>query len=39
VPFIFKAIDHIQLAAPIGSEETAREFFKGILGFDEIEKP
>lgn len=37
--FAFKAIDHIQLAAPKGSEDTARKFFKDILGFDEIEKP
>ncbi|MFC7687480.1 VOC family protein [Ureibacillus sp. GCM10028918] len=37
--FIFKAIDHIQLAAPKGSEEVARKFYKGILGFKEIEKP
>jgi catechol 2,3-dioxygenase-like lactoylglutathione lyase family enzyme len=37
--FIFKAIDHIQLAAPKGSEDTARKFFKDILGFDEVEKP
>jgi len=39
MPFIFKAIDHIQLAAPKGSEDTARKFFKNILGFDEVEKP
>ncbi|CAH0346687.1 VOC family protein [Bacillus sp. CECT 9360] len=39
MPFIFKAIDHIQLAAPKGSEDTARKFFKDILGFDEVEKP
>ncbi|MDP1420070.1 glyoxalase [Peribacillus simplex] len=39
MPFIFKSIDHIQLAAPKGSEETARKFFKNILGFDEVEKP
>lgn len=39
MPFIFKAIDHIQLAAPKDSEDTARKFFKDILGFDEIEKP
>lgn len=38
MPFIFKSIDHIQLAAPKGSEETARRFFN-ILGFDEVEKP
>lgn len=37
--FIFKKIDHIQLAAPRGSEEKAREFFSGILGFIEVEKP
>ncbi|MBS4218251.1 VOC family protein [Bacillus sp. FJAT-49711] len=37
--YTFKAIDHIQLAAPKGSEEEARRFFKGILGFEEIEKP
>ncbi len=39
MPFIFKAIDHIQLAAPKGSEDTARKFIKNILGFDEVEKP
>ena len=39
MPFIFKAIDHIQLAAPKGSEDTARKFFKNILGFEEVEKP
>ncbi|MCR2822702.1 VOC family protein [Lederbergia panacisoli] len=37
--FTFKAIDHIQLAAPKGCEEEARRFFNGILGFEEIEKP
>lgn len=37
--FNFKAIDHIQLAAPQGSEDIARDFFKEVLGFDEIEKP
>lgn len=37
--FVFKGIDHIQLAAPKGSEAAARKFFKGILGFDEVEKP
>ncbi|MFE4077478.1 VOC family protein [Peribacillus sp. YIM B13477] len=39
MPFIFKAIDHIQLAAPKDSEDTARKFFKNIFGFDEVEKP
>ncbi|MGC4376631.1 VOC family protein [Fictibacillus sp. Mic-4] len=37
--FIFKAIDHIQLAAPKGSEDIARKFYKNILGLAEIEKP
>ncbi|TGB04944.1 VOC family protein [Halobacillus salinus] len=35
----FERIDHIQLAAPAGSEEEARTFFNGILGLTEIEKP
>jgi catechol 2,3-dioxygenase-like lactoylglutathione lyase family enzyme len=37
--FKFKAIDHVQLAAPKGSEEQARRFFGELLGFEEIEKP
>jgi len=37
--FTFKAIDHVQLAAPKGSEDTARNFFRDILGFEEVEKP
>lgn len=37
--FIFKSIDHIQLAAPKGSEEIARHFFRDILNFKEIDKP
>lgn len=32
-------IDHIQLAAPAGSEDRAREFFVGLLGMTEEEKP
>ncbi len=36
---MFKSIDHIQLAAPKGSEEIAKSFFGDILGFQEIEKP
>jgi len=32
-------IDHIQIAAPAGCEEAAREFYGGILGLKEIEKP
>ncbi|HTW24315.1 MAG TPA: VOC family protein [Candidatus Baltobacteraceae bacterium] len=32
-------IDHIQIAAPAGCEDVAREFYGGILGMTEIEKP
>jgi catechol 2,3-dioxygenase-like lactoylglutathione lyase family enzyme len=37
--FALKRIDHIQLAAPRGCEEAAREFFSGVLGLMEVEKP
>ncbi|MDQ0199702.1 VOC family protein [Neobacillus ginsengisoli] len=37
--FTIRKIDHIQLAAPKGCEEDAREFFNGILGLTEVEKP
>lgn len=37
--FVFQSIDHVQLAAPKGSEPTARTFYGEILGFTEIEKP
>jgi catechol 2,3-dioxygenase-like lactoylglutathione lyase family enzyme len=33
------AIDHIQLAMPVGEEEKARAFYGGILGMTEIPKP
>ena len=32
-------IEHIQIAIPIGSEDRARAFYAGILGFVEVEKP
>lgn len=32
-------IDHVQIAAPVGCEREAREFFGGLLGLDEIQKP
>jgi len=32
-------LDHIQIAAPPGCEEAAKEFFGAILGLREIEKP
>ena len=35
-PFI--AIDHVQLAMPVGEEDTARRFYSGLLGMREIPK-
>ena len=32
-------IDHIQIAAPKGSEDKARAFYGEILGMEEIPKP
>jgi catechol 2,3-dioxygenase-like lactoylglutathione lyase family enzyme len=32
-------LDHIQIAAPPGSEAAAREFYGGLLGLKEIAKP
>jgi len=32
-------IDHVQIAAPKGCEDSARRFFGELLGFAEIEKP
>lgn len=32
-------IDHVQLAAPPGCEQQAREFFGRLLGLPEVDKP
>jgi catechol 2,3-dioxygenase-like lactoylglutathione lyase family enzyme len=32
-------LDHVQVAIPVGSEDRARQFYSGILGFAEVEKP
>lgn len=32
-------LDHVQLAAPPGSEAAARDFFAGLLGLREVPKP
>lgn len=32
-------IDHVQIAAPHGCEEAAREFYGALLGLEEIAKP
>lgn len=37
--FKIKKIDHIQLSAPTGSEDEARDFYINILGFEEEIKP
>lgn len=37
--FSFDGIDHVQLAAPKGTEDKARHFFVDILGMIEITKP
>jgi catechol 2,3-dioxygenase-like lactoylglutathione lyase family enzyme len=37
VPII--GLDHIQVAAPVGSEGDARRFYGGLLGLPELEKP
>ena len=33
------AIDHIQIAMPVGEEEQARAFYINLLGFSEVPKP
>ncbi|MFJ3903322.1 VOC family protein [Streptomyces sp. NPDC090025] len=33
------AVDHVQLAAPVGSEPRLRAFYAGVLGMTEIPKP
>ena len=35
----FLAIDHVQLAMPPGGEDTARRFYRDLLGMAEIPKP
>lgn len=32
-------IHHVQLACPPGCEQALRDFYTGVLGFDEVEKP
>lgn len=34
-----KRLDHVQICVPIGAEDEAREFYGGVLGLQEIEKP
>ena len=37
VPLV--SLDHVQLAMPSGKEDRAREFYVGVLGFQEVTKP
>lgn len=37
--FQYELLDHVQLAAPKGGEEKARNFYCDLLGFQEVEKP
>ena len=36
---MIRALHHVQLAAPAGSEPALREFYAGVLGMTEIPKP
>jgi catechol 2,3-dioxygenase-like lactoylglutathione lyase family enzyme len=33
------ALDHVQVAIPVGSEDVARAFYSGVLGLCEVPKP
>ena len=35
----FKRLDHVQVCIPRGAEGEAREFYGGLLGLEEVEKP
>jgi catechol 2,3-dioxygenase-like lactoylglutathione lyase family enzyme len=35
----YVGLDHVQLTIPAGSEDRAREFYCGVLGMPEVEKP
>jgi catechol 2,3-dioxygenase-like lactoylglutathione lyase family enzyme len=35
----FKRLNHVQVCIPRGAENEAREFYGGLLGLEEIEKP
>ncbi|TWT16107.1 VOC family protein [Planomicrobium sp. CPCC 101079] len=37
--FAITKIDHIQVAAPSNSEQSAIDFYSGILGMEQVEKP
>jgi catechol 2,3-dioxygenase-like lactoylglutathione lyase family enzyme len=35
----WEAIDHVQVAIPVGAEDLARDFYVGALGLTEVPKP
>lgn len=35
----WRAIDHVQMAIPVGGEDTARAFYEAVLGLVEVPKP
>jgi catechol 2,3-dioxygenase-like lactoylglutathione lyase family enzyme len=37
--FTLVSIDHVQLAMPVGEEDSARAFYRDLLGMTEIPKP
>ena len=37
--FSFQGLDHVQITAPLNTENEVREFFVDLLGCKEIEKP
>ena len=38
-PFAFARVDHVQLAIPAGGEGRCREYWGGLLGLTELDKP
>ncbi|MFD8672135.1 VOC family protein [Streptomyces seoulensis] len=36
---MLRAIDHVQLAMPPGTEDALRDFYGGVLGMTEVPKP
>ena len=36
---VYVGLDHVQLTIPAGAEPQAREFYCGVLGMREVEKP
>jgi catechol 2,3-dioxygenase-like lactoylglutathione lyase family enzyme len=39
LPWVFTAIDHVQLAMPAGGEEAAEAFYRDLLGLTSVPKP